>query len=80
MVTLPKDGVATWEDAKYLLETFPNNIEAYIHLNVEVDSFLPAEAKNKLEAEINTESKAYHQCIIAFDNDHTVANAEAKAA
>ena len=38
------------------------------------------ETKNKLEAEINTESKAYHQGIIAFDNDHTVANAEAKAA
>ena len=38
------------------------------------------DAKNKLEAEINTESKAYHQGVIAFDNDHTVANAEAKAA
>lgn len=62
LVTLPKDGVATWEDAKYLLQTFPNDIEAYIRLNVEVDSFLPAEAN--AEALILAENKKCRFCVI----------------
>ena len=60
--TLPKDGVATWEDAKYLLQTFPNDIEAYIRLNVEVDSFLPVEAN--AEALLLTEDKKCRFCVI----------------
>lgn len=62
LVTLPKDGVATWEDAKYLLQTFPNDIEAYIRLNVEVDTFLPAEAN--AEALILAENKKCRFCVI----------------
>lgn len=62
LVTLPKDGVATWEDAKYLLQTFPNDIEAYIRLNVEVDSFLPVEAN--AEALILAENKKCRFCVI----------------
>ena len=62
LVTLPKDGVASWEDAKYLLETFPNDIEAYIRLNVEVDTFLPVEAN--AEALILTENKKCRFCVI----------------
>ena len=62
LVTLPKDGVATWEDAKDLLEGFPNDIEAYIRLNVEVDNFLPVEAN--AEALILTEGKKCRFCII----------------
>ena len=38
------------------------------------------EGKNKIEAEIKTETKAYERGVKAFDKDQTVANAEAKAA
>ena len=38
------------------------------------------EDKNKIEAEIKTETKAYERGVKAFDKDLTVANAEAKAA
>ena len=62
LVTLPKDGVATWKDAKDLLEEFPNDIEAYIRLNVEVDNFLPVEAN--AEALILTEGKKCRFCVI----------------
>ena len=62
LVTLSKDGVATWEDAKDLLEEFPNDIEAYIRLNVEVDNFLPVEAN--AEALILTEGKKCRFCVI----------------
>lgn len=62
LVTLPKDGVATGEDAKDLLEGFPNDIEAYIRLNVEVDNFLPVEAN--AEALLLTEGKKCRFCVI----------------
>lgn len=62
LVTLPKDDVATWEDAKDLLEGFPNDIEAYIRLNVEVDKFLPVEAN--AEALLLTEGKKCRFCVI----------------
>ena len=62
LVTLSKDGVATWEDAKDLLEEFPNDIEAYIRLNVEVDNFLPVEAN--AEALLLTEGKKCRFCVI----------------
>lgn len=62
LVMLPKDGVATWEDAKDLLEGFPNDIEAYIRLNVEVDNFLPVEAN--AEALLLTEGKKCRFCVI----------------
>lgn len=62
LVTLPKDGVATLEDAKALLEGFPNDIEAYIRLNVEVDNFLPVEAN--AEALLLTEGKKCRFCVI----------------
>lgn len=62
LVTLPTVGAATWEDAKELLENFPNDIEAYIRLNVEVDDFLPAEAN--AEALTITENKKCRFCVI----------------
>ena len=62
LVTLPKDDVATWEDAKDLLERFPNDIEAYIRLNVEVDNFLPVEAN--AEVLLLTEGKKCRFCVI----------------
>lgn len=62
LVTLPADGMATWEDAKQLLADFPADIPAYIRLNVEVDDFLPVEAN--AEANTLTEGKDCRFCHI----------------
>lgn len=62
LVTLPTEGVATWEGAKELLENYPNDIEAYIRLNVEVDDFLPVEAN--AEAHLICEEKKCRFCVI----------------
>ncbi|MBQ2951855.1 MAG: exonuclease SbcCD subunit D [Prevotella sp.] len=62
LVTLPTEGVATWEDAKELLKKYPNDIEAYIRLNVEVDDFLPVEAN--AEALLICEEKRCRFCVI----------------
>ena len=47
LVTLPSEGLASWETAKELLQQFPSNIPAYIRLNVEIDDFLPVEAQSE---------------------------------
>ena len=44
LVTLPTEGFASWEVAKKLLMDFPDEIPAYIRLNVVVEDFLPVEA------------------------------------
>jgi exonuclease SbcD len=62
LVTLPTDGFATWEEAKTLLGAFPNDIAAYIRLNVEVDDFLPVEAQ--AEAALLTADKQCRFCCI----------------
>lgn len=62
LVTLPTEGFATWEDAKELLENFPNDIDAYIRLNVEVDDFLPVEAN--AEAQLICNEKKCRFCVI----------------
>lgn len=62
LVTLPTEGVATWEDAKELLKKYPNDIEAYIRLNVEVDDFIPVEAN--AEALLICEDKKCRFCVI----------------
>ena len=62
LVTLPAKGTATWEEAKTLLADFPDDVEAYIRLNVEVENFLPAEANN--EAHMLTKNKKCKFCLI----------------
>ena len=62
LVTLPAEEVATWEDAKELLENYPNDIDAYIRLNIEVDDFLPVEAN--AEAQMICEEKKCKFCVI----------------
>ena len=62
LVTLPIEGVATWEDAKDLLKNYPNDIDAYIRLNVEVDDLLPADAN--AEAQMICEEKNCKFCVI----------------
>ena len=62
LVTLPTDGLATWEEAKGLLSKFPDDIPAYIRLNVEIEDFLPVEAN--AEAASLTEGKRCRFCCI----------------
>ena len=62
LVTLPVRGTATWEEAKQLLLDFPDNIPAYIRLNVEVNDFLPIEAN--AEAHALTQNKKCRFCHI----------------
>ena len=44
LVTLPTKGFTLWSAAKQLLIDYPDDIPAYIRLNVEVDGYLPPEA------------------------------------
>lgn len=62
LATLPTEGFASWEEAKTLLEHFPEDIPAYIRLNVEVDDILPAGAN--AEANELTEGKECRFCYI----------------
>lgn len=62
LVTLPTQGFALWEEAKELLRNYPNDIPAYIRLNVEIDDFLPVDAK--AEAVKLTEGKQCRLCHI----------------
>ncbi len=62
LVTLPVEGMATWEEAKELLGNFPSDIPAYIRLNVEIDDFLPVEAN--AEANALTKGKECRFCHI----------------
>ena len=62
LVTLPTDGLATWEEAKGLLSKFPDDIPAYIRLNVEIEDFLPVEAN--AEAASMTKEKQCRFCCI----------------
>lgn len=62
LVTLPTNGLATWEEVKELLGKFPDDIPAYIRLNVEIDDFLPVEAN--AEATLLTEGKQCRFCYI----------------
>lgn len=62
LVTLPTEGAVSWEKAKQLLANFPNDVEAYIRLHVEVEDFLPAEAH--AEAQLISENKKCRFCVI----------------
>ena len=64
LVTLPTDGLATWEEAKALLSKFPDDIPAYIRLNVEIDDFLPVGA-NAEAASLTKEKQCRFCCINA---------------
>ena len=62
LVTLPTDGFVSWEEGKQLLENFPDDIPAYIRLNIEIEDFLPAEANQ--EAANLTKEKNCRFCLI----------------
>ena len=62
LVTLPTEGVATWDDAKTLLSNYPADIPAYIRLNVEIENFLSPNAN--AEAVALTKDKQCRFCYI----------------
>lgn len=62
LVTLPAEGFADWEDAKRLLSEFPDDIPAYIRLNVAAADFLPVDAL--AEATAAAEGKVCRLCHI----------------
>ena len=76
LVTLPTEGLASWDEAKKLFAEFPNDIPAYIRLNVEVDDMLPPNANDEARAIAN--SKKCKFCIINTKRKERV-KTEAKA-
>ena len=62
LVTLPAQGYASWDEAKQLLADFPDDIPAYIRLNVETETFLPATAN--ADALTLTKGKQCRFCYI----------------
>lgn len=62
LVTLPTEGTMSWEEAKELLQKFPDDIPAYIRLNVEIEDFLPVEANQ--EATHLVKDKKCRFCLI----------------
>ena len=75
LVILPTEGLTSWEEAKKLLMNFPDDIPAYIRLNVEVEDFLPVEAT--AEAANLTEGKQCRFCYINAKRK-SVSKSEAK--
>ncbi len=63
LVTLPVEGTASWDEAKKLLNDFPDDIHARIRLNVEVEESLPQGAD--IEAAAIASGK---QCIVCHIN------------
>ncbi len=63
LVTLPIEGLATWEEAKELLKSYPSDIQARLRLNVEVEDFLPAGANEEADAIASGK-----QCRVCFIN------------
>lgn len=62
LVTLPTEGLTSWDEALNLLKNFPNDISAYIRLNVEIESFLPPNAN--AEALAIAQNKQCRFCYI----------------
>lgn len=62
LINLPLEGFTDWNHAKALLKNFPDDKEAYIRLNVEVENYLPNGAAD--EARQIVSSKACRFCVI----------------
>lgn len=62
LVNLPLEGFGEWEDVKRQFEAFPNDIPAYVRLNVLVDGHLPVAAND--EAQQIASSKQCRFCLI----------------
>ncbi len=74
LVTLPTNGFTSWDNAKNLLADFPNDIPAYIRLNIEIVDFLPPNAKNEAEQLI-----AGKQCRLCLINSKRISHSASSA-
>lgn len=64
LVTLPKEGTVTWEEAKQMLRDFPSDEPCYIRLNVRVNDFLPSQANAEAGKIISEGGKKCRFCHI----------------
>lgn len=48
LVTLPYEGAAPFDDALKLIADLPDEVSAYVRLNVEIEDFLPLHAREKV--------------------------------
>lgn len=62
LVTIPEQGFKEWDEVIKLLQEYPDDVPAYIRLNVQVDVFLPFEAQE--EAYKATKEKRCRFCCI----------------
>ncbi|MBR5639246.1 MAG: exonuclease SbcCD subunit D [Muribaculaceae bacterium] len=63
LVTLPIEGFAPWDKVTELLKDYPDDISAYIRLNVEIVDFLPVGAMEEAHA-----IAADKRCKVCFIN------------
>ena len=75
LVNIPSTGTADWDEAKKLLEEYPDDIPAFIRLNIEVETYLPAGAND--EAQLIVKNKA---CRVSFINSTRKTNNTQKVA
>ena len=69
LITLPPEGTVDWDTARHLLKEFPDDMEAYIRLNVEVKDFLPPGAYEEA-CEITKNKKCFF-CLINAQRKRT---------
>lgn len=62
LVNIPANGFAPWEEVMNEFEQFPDDLDAYIRLNVEVDEHLPAGINDQAAA--IAKNKACRFCLI----------------
>lgn len=62
LVNIPTQGFVCWEEAKRLLQQFPQDIHAYIRLNVLKDGYVPDNAAN--EANMLIQDKTCAFCFV----------------
>lgn len=62
LITLPAEGYAEWGAVPDLIAALPDDLAGYLRLNVEVDDFLPTNARHR--AEEMCEGKAVTFCLI----------------
>lgn len=61
-VNVPASGALPWEEALLALGKLPEDLDAYIRLNVETDGFLPFDANEQIEAALS--GKKCRFCIL----------------
>lgn len=72
LVSLPTEGFASWQEAKELLINFPDEIEAYIRLNIEIEDILPSEVEYQIKSIVS--NKKCRFCYINTKRKNTQIN------